>query len=179
MNLARFIRRHYEKTVNCRIFLCCVALTGCVSKAEFDELEARVSVLEQNSSANTQNQTDYNQTTVESTIEQTEQSSDLHQTTLSIYIKNWDEVITILEQEYNRNDFTITENTESRGYSSIKNFGNGNYEIYVDGTRFLITVRDYIAQQLQYDDGYDKQYIQTPSYTPDPAFAVDNTDPVT
>ena len=131
----------------------CIALTGCVSKAEYDALEERVSRLEQNYGYN----------------EPPASSGQNIQAPLSEYIKNWDEVITILEQEFGRSDFTITEWEASKDFerneASIKNFGNGKYYILVDGSEVHITVKQHTALVVAIQTGEGFKQVQTPSYT--------------
>ena len=135
--------------------LSCIALTGCVSKAEYDALEKRVSRLEQNYGYN----------------EQPASDGQNNQVTLSKYIKNWDEVITILKQEFGRSDFSITEYKASKDFereeASIRNFGNGTYYILVDGSEVHIRVKQHIALMVSIRTGESSSFkaVQTPSYT--------------
>lgn len=136
--------------------LSCIALTGCVSKAEFDALEERVSILEQ------KNGYVYN--------EQNTSVDEASQVSLSIYINNWDEVISVLEQEFGRNDFTITEweavKDFERNEASIKNFGNGTYYLLVDGSEVHVKIKQNIAisVSIRTGEGSMKQ-VRTPSCT--------------
>ena len=144
------------KRVVSLILLSCFALTGCVSKADYNALEERVSRLEQNNGY----------VYAEQTIS-TEPNS---QASLSEYIYNWDEVVTILVQEFGRSDFTIVDDNVSSTFesyaASLKNFGNGKYYILVDGSSVHITVKQHIALVVAINtgEGYYKQ-VRTPSYT--------------
>ena len=137
------------------ILLSSIAFTGCVSKAEFDALEERVSRLEQNSG--------YVYTGQNISAEQNSQA------TLIPYIYNWDEVVTILEQEFGRSNLTITDWTASKDFehyaASIKNFGNGTYYIQVDGSNTTVTVKQHIALKVSIETGKHGKSIETPSYT--------------
>ena len=142
------------------LLLSCFALTGCVSKAEFDALESdynaleeRVSRLENSNSSYTHNQT----------------ANEFEQLPVSKYIKNWDEVITVLEQEFGRSDFTIIEDTASMNVAnsdaSIMNFGNGTYFLFVDGSKVKISVKEYTAIFVEYIGGDGNHRVETPSYS--------------
>ena len=137
------------------LLLSCIALTGCVSKAEFDALEERVSVLEQ------KNGYVYN--------EQNTSVNENSQVPLSQYIKNWDEVIAVIEQEFGRTNLTIIEDSSamdlSQYESSIKNFGNGHYYLLVDGTSVHVDIKQYTALVIYYDNGNGTKSARTPSYT--------------
>lgn len=83
---------YMKKTLISLLLICCVVFTGCVSKAEFDALEERVSRLENNNGYSVQNQS------ASTNGETSDENS------LSFYVKNWDEVTTIIGQVLNKTD---------------------------------------------------------------------------
>ena len=109
--------------------------TGCVSRAEFNELKERVDRLEGGGSGGA---------VTSAAADRDEQLS------LKIYINNFDdEVVPIIEQEFGRSDLEMVDYTASLDFSknetSLKNFGNGKYYILVNGTPVSISVENNIA----------------------------------
>ena len=140
------------------LLLSSIVLTGCVSKAEFDALEERVSVLESRSGLSSQNQS----------VKQSEtQSVDM---TLTTYVKNWDEVSTIIEDVLGRNNYTITSifysdiNSFSSNDETFKTFGNGTLSVTADSIYFQVYVTDFVAQRVSYSNGTSWVNIDTPSH---------------
>ena len=91
--------------------------------------------------------------------------SDQDYKTLISYIKNWDEVLTIIEQAFGRKDFTITQvylSYEKEGL--FYNFGNGDVYVKADDVIFSLTTKDFIVQSVWYTDGQEYYTINTPSY---------------
>ena len=146
-----------EKMIISLLVLSCLALTGCVSKAEFNALEERVSYLESQSGIKLQEKSD------KSPNNSTESSNE--EKDVISYIKNWDEVLTIIEQAFGRKDFTITQvylSYEKEGL--FYNFGNGDVYVKADDVIFSLTTKDFIVQSVWYTDGQEYYTINTPSY---------------
>ena len=142
-----------KRKIIASLLLCSVVLTGCVSRSEFDELEARVSRLESNSGY--YNNGDPNN-----------QDAPAGQTDLTSYVKNWDEALTIIGQELGRTDFHIESITVSElegNEATFKTFGNGRLMVDVEGILFQLPISDYVVQQVIYNNGGNWVYKDTPS----------------
>ena len=146
-----------EKKIISLLLLSCIALTGCVSKAEFNALEERVSYLESKSGIKLQDQSD------RSSNNSTESSNE--EKDVISYIKNWDEVLTIIEQAFGRKDYTITQVFVEYGQEGqFYNFGNGLVFVTANDVGFTLHIKDFIVQSVIYTDGQEYYTINTPSY---------------
>ena len=148
---------HMRTKIICLLALSVALLTGCVSKAEFDALESRVSALEGNSGYTNGNQS-------EGISDQEDPNN------LISYVKNWDEVADIIEEALGKDDFVITDvqyiEDANNTVTTFITFGNGKLELYADGIKFHVTVTEFVAESVGYSDGKTNHFAYTESCNP-------------
>ena len=148
-----------RKRIVSLVLLSSIALSGCVSRAEYNELESRISALESKTGFNVQTQSE------DKTNEQSETNGE---TSLSEYVENWDEVVEIIKQVLGKTDITISRITCLSGSSlnsddTFKTFGNATLFVTADGIDFQVETTEYVAQRVTYNNGKEWVYIDTPS----------------
>ena len=141
----------------CLLALSVALLTGCVSKAEFDALESRVSALEENSGYSSGDQS-------EGLSDQADPNN------LISYVKNWDEVADYIEEALGKDDYVITDvqylEDANNTVTTFTTFGNGKLELYADGIKFHVTVTEFVAVSVGYSDGKTNYFSYTKSGNP-------------
>lgn len=150
-----------RKRIALLVLLSSIALTGCVSRAEYNELESRVSALESKTGFSVQTQSE------DKTSEQSESNGEA---SLSDYVENWDEVVDIIKQELGKTDVTISRITcyvdhAQDSESTFKTFGNAILFVTADGIDFQVETNEYVAQRVTYNNGKEWVRIDTPSIT--------------
>ena len=123
------------------LVMCSVLLAGCVTRAEYDKLEERVGELESYVGYTPNDQSG------EQNSENTKQPE------LSTYITNWDEVVDTIYEILGRSDVEIIENSYQDDAATIKNFGNGTYYVTANDVTFFVSVTDYKAEYVAYNNG--------------------------
>lgn len=137
---------------------------GCVSRAEFDELKTRVDTLEQNNAYS--NPQDINSITSDGFTEDNK-SADFYSLEIANYIENYDDVVSIIQQEFNGSIQTVRDygTKRSEDNASFKQFGNGWYLIYVNEVCVQINCENFVALNLKIYTGKNWEYVDIPSST--------------
>lgn len=136
------------------VFILCAC--SCVSKAEFESLESRVDALEQNNITSTSGL---------SGDSSEHENSDLSTIELKNYVTNYDEVITIIQQEFSNG---IKDVRDSGTYTpedlgALKEFGTGQYIFYVNDVCVLVRCEYAVAYRVDIDIGGKWKKINTPT----------------
>lgn len=138
------------------LLLSTLCLTGCVSKAEYNKLEKRVEALENNNII----QTSIIDTTID--INNSENKNINGTIQLPQYITNYNEVETIIKDEFNSNQLEIVEDImNDNDLASIKEFGTGYYKLLVNGVRVIVYCEDFIALRVYIHIGSDNKEFTT------------------
>ena len=138
------------------LLLSILCLTGCVSKAKYNELEKRVEALENNNIV----QTSIIDTTID--INDSEDKNINGTIQLSQYITNYNEVETIIKDEFNSNQLKMVEDVmNDNDLASIKEFGTGYYKLLVNDVKVMVYCEDFIALRVYIRIGNDNKEFTT------------------
>ena len=136
------------------IFVAC----GCVSRSEYKALESRVEVLEQRNGISSATKSSDSASVIE--------NADFSAVELSNYISNYDEVVAIIQEQFNNNINSILDKgvPVAEYFASFKQFGNGQYYIYVNDVCVFVTCEDFTATYVNIEmTGGKWNSFRTPS----------------
>ena len=127
-------------------------LCACGSK-KYDDLERRVSNIEY-------------QLGISQDVETVSASpvSNNNECTLSEYITNYDEVLTIIQDKFGSDQLSFVENTRSSELATLKQFGSGNYTVLVNDVNVMVCCDDHIACWVGINMGNKNDITNTPTY---------------
>ena len=138
------------------LLLSTLCLTGCVSKAEYNELEKRVEALENNNIV----QTSIIDTTIDINNSEDKNINGIIQ--LPQYITNYNEVETIIKDEFNSSQLEIVEDVmDDNDLASIKEFGTGYYKLLVNNVNVTVYCEDFIALRVYIRIGFNNNEFTT------------------
>lgn len=64
---------------------------------------------------------------------------------LEQYVTNSEEVTTILQERFGTNELTYENTTAESDMATLAQFGNGNYDLQVNGVRVIVVCENHIA----------------------------------